>query len=97
MGYVCQRTMKVNGATVQPGAQIATATVDAWPTRDAYLNDGSIRYVADAQIAQYITDWNATTKPGPAHGNVTFAESVARPDRSIQSQRVGTGSHKEVR
>lgn len=89
MGYVCQRTMKVNGATVQPGAQIATATVDAWPTRDAYLNDGSIRYVADAQIAQYITDWAA--------GNVTFAERVSRPDRSIQSQRVGTGSHKEVR
>jgi hypothetical protein len=30
MGYVCLRTMSVNGATVQPGAQIATATVDAW-------------------------------------------------------------------
>lgn len=95
MGYVCQRIMKVNGAVVQPGVQIATATVDAWTARDAMLNDGSIRYVDDAQIAQYITDWAANTRPGPAHGNVTFAESVARPDRSIQAQRVAHS--KEVR
>ncbi len=95
MGYVCQRTMKVNGAVVQPGAQIATATVDSWPTRDAMLDDGSIRFVDDAQIAQYITDWNANTKAGPAHGNVTFGESVSRPDRHIQRHRVLGG--KEVR
>lgn len=87
MGYVCQRTMKVNGATVQPGVQIDTATVDAWTARDAMLNDGSIRYVDDAEIAQYITDWAA--------GAVTFAESVSRPDRSIQAQRIAQG--KEVR
>lgn len=97
MGYVCLRTMRVNGAVVQPGDQIATATVDGWLTRDAYLNDGSIRYVADAQIAQFITDYAASGQRGPGHGNVRFDEIVARPDRSIQSQRVGTGSHKEVR
>lgn len=89
MAYVALRQLTVDGSVVQPGDQIATATVDGWPTRDAYLNDGSIRYIADADLEQFQDDLLGVDTPGP----LGFDETVSAPDRSILADQVA-GKHR---
>lgn len=85
MAYVALSRMQVDGVTVDRGDQIATATVDGWPTRDAYLNAGSVRWIADADLAQFQADL--------ASGAATFEETVSAPDRSILADQVA-GKHR---
>ena len=87
MAYVAMKALKIGIETVRRGTEIPAATVDSWHTRDASLNNGSIRSVDDAQVELFIADLKA--------GRANFHEEVARQDRSLQMHRIA--HKKEVR